>query len=301
MLHRTRAALATLTLLVAAPTLADEGMWLPEQLPDLADVLRARGLELDPARLGDLDAAPLNAVISLGGCSASFVSPEGLVITNHHCAVGALQHNSTAERNLFDDGFYAETLADEVSTGPGSRVYVTVGMTDVTDDVLDAIPAAANDMQRYEAIDTVRKELVAECEATPGYRCEVVSFYAGASYRLIRRLEIQDVRLVYAPAGGIGFFGGDEDNWMWPRHTGDWTFLRAYVAPDGSGAPYAPENVPYRPASHLEIRTTDLDPGDFVMVAGYPGGTYRFRTGSEMAWARDELYPRNVADRKSVV
>lgn len=294
------AALAA-ALLVAHPALADEGMWLPEQLPDLADTLETLGLELDPATLADLHAHPLAAVISLGGCSASFVSEHGLVVTNHHCAVGALQQNSDVDSNLLAEGFLAESRADEVWAGPGSRVYVTESIEDVTETVLGDIPTDADDVARFEAIDAAVKALVSECEAPGGVRCTVPAYHAGSSYRLVRQMEIEDVRIVYAPPEMVGFYGGDEDNWMWPRHAGDFAFFRAYVGPDGRPAPHAEENVPYAPPHHLEIRTEDMDEGDFVMVAGYPGRTYRQRTGGEMAWARDNTYPWNIATMEELL
>ena len=284
------------TLLVASQTAsADEGMWLPEQLPDVAERMRTLGLQLDPESLVDLHAHPLGAVVSLGGCSASFVSEHGLVVTNHHCAVGALQHNSTPELNLLDTGFLAQEREEEIWAGPGSRVLVTEEITDVTDEVLGGIGADATDLERYEAIDAAIKNIVSECESEEGRRCSVPSYFEGAQYRLIRQLEIEDVRIAYAPPSMVGFYGGDEDNWMWPRHVGDFTFFRAYVGPDGAPAAFSEENVPYTPPQHLEIRTTDLDEGDFVMVAGYPGRTYRFRSGDEMSWARTNTYPWNIA------
>jgi hypothetical protein len=274
-----------------------EGMWLPEQLDDpaVADALREAGLALDPAALGDLDAAPLDAIVSLGGCSASFVSPNGLVITNHHCVVGALQHNSTPEDNVLEEGVYAHTLEDERWSGPGSRVLVTQGMEDVTETVRAAVTRRMSDAEARAAIEDAQKALVAACEATPGVRCNVVAYDGGASYRLIEQLEIRDVRLVYAPPHMVGFYGGDEDNWVWPRHAGDFAFLRAYVAPDGSPAEYDEANVPFQPNNWLRIASAPVDEDDFVMVAGYPGRTYRHRLGSEMQNARDNVYPWNIA------
>lgn len=290
------------TLLVSAsPALADEGMWLPEQLEAVADVLRADGLALDPVALGDLGQAPLAAVISLGGCSASFVSAAGLVITNHHCAESALSFNSTGERNLLDEGFHARRREDEVWAGPGSRVYVTEAITDVSERVIGAATTATDDRARFEAIDRERKRIVAECESGPGVRCSVVPYFLGESWRLIRQLEIEDVRLVFAPAGAIGFYGGDEDNWMWPRHTGDYTFFRAYVQPDGTPGPHAATNVPYAPAHVLDLAVEGVDPGDFVMVAGYPGSTYRYRTAAEMAFAGEDSYPWQIEMMQRVI
>jgi hypothetical protein len=278
----------------ASAAWADEGMYLPEQLPALADTLREAGLELSADQLSDLSAAPLGAIISLGGCSASFVSAEGLVVTNHHCAVDALQQNSTAEENLLEDGFIAGDRAAERWAGPGSRVYITDAMTDVTETVVSAIASAASDRERFAAFDQASKALIAECEAPGGVRCELESYFGGQEYRLIRQVKIEDVRLVYAPPSGIGYYGGETDNWMWPRHTGDFTFFRAYVGPDGRPAPHSPDNVPFVPAQVLTVSTEGVADGSYVMVAGYPGGTYRYRTAAEMEHAEQVSYPWQI-------
>ncbi|WP_298337106.1 S46 family peptidase [uncultured Erythrobacter sp.] len=275
---------------LAAPALAKEGMFTPAQLPDIADQLQEAGLELDPSDLTDLTGFPMGAVISLGGCSASFVSAEGLVVTNHHCARGSVQFNSTAENNYLENGFLAGTKGDELPAAPGSRIYVTTELTDVTDRVregtLDMSP-----VDRYAAIEQRRKDITAECEAEPGFRCLVASFYGGAEYTLIKRLEVRDVRLVYAPADSIGKYGGDIDNWQWPRHTGDFAFYRAYVAPDGSAADFSEDNVPYAPEHHLKVNAAGLDDGDFVMVAGYPGSTNRYTLLAEVQNTFGWTYP----------
>jgi len=280
-------------LLLAAGTLvrADEGMWQPHQLPALGERLSALGLEIDPSRLTDLTGHPMNAVISLGGCTASFVSPEGLVVTNHHCAYGSIQYNSTEENNLIENGFLARTREEELFAGPGSRVLVTVEVSDVTGRVLGGIPEEMAGIERYEAIETARKALVADCESDAGHRCSVRSFHGGLEYYLIKALEIRDVRLVYAPARGIGNYGGDVDNWFWPRHTGDYSFYRAYVGPDGKPADFSQDNAPFRPPHHLKVATDDLGKGDFVMVAGYPGRTNRYRLASEVEDRFHWFYP----------
>lgn len=280
---------------------ADEGMWLPEQLPLVAEQLTRLGLALPVQTLASLDNGPLAAVVSLGGCSASFVSAHGLVVTNHHCAEGALSINSTPENNVLANGFHARTQAAEVWAGPGSRIYVTTQMDDVTAEVDAALLAASDDRARYDALDQVRKSLIAACEEPGGTRCSLASYHNGLSWRLIHQMEIEDVRLVYAPPSAIGFYGGDEDNWMWPRHTGDFTFFRAWVGPDGRPAPHSADNVPYRPAAHLALSVEGVDPGDFVMVAGYPGSTYRYRTASEMAWAEADEYPWQIGTMDEVL
>jgi len=282
---------AVLMLLCATSLTADEGMWQPSQLPELRDTLRDLGLELDPENLADLMQHPMNAVISLGGCTASFVSPEGLVVTNHHCAYGSIQHNSTDENNLIANGFLAKTQGDELPAAPGSRVLVTVAVEDVTESIMGRLPAGVEGRERYEAIENLEKEIVAGCEKDAGHRCNVYRFHGGLSYQLIKQLEIRDVRLVYAPSRDIGEFGGDIDNWMWPRHTGDYSFYRAYVDPQGHPADFSKDNQPYQPKHHLKVNTGDLSDGDFVMVAGYPGATYRYRLASEVENRINWYYP----------
>ncbi|WP_156170543.1 S46 family peptidase [Luteimonas sp. FCS-9] len=267
-------------------------MWVPQQLPEISPALRKAGLRLDANRLADLTGDPLGAVVSLGGCTASFVSPQGLAITNHHCAYGAIQLNSTPEKNLMRDGFNAATPGEEISAGPNARIYALDSIQDVTAEVRAAIDAAADGLGRTAALDAVEKSLVARCEAEPGYRCRLYSFLGGNSYRLFRNLEIRDVRLVYAPAGGIGSFGGDVDNWMWPRHTGDFAFYRAYVGRDGRPAEYAADNVPYTPRRFLRLADRPLREGEFVMVAGYPGRTSRYASASEFSETVAWRYPQ---------
>lgn len=287
--------LAAAVLLAAGAAHAGEGMWVPQQLPEIADPLQARGLQLDVDRLADLTGDPLGAVVSIGGCTAGFVSPDGLVATNHHCAYGAIQLNSTADNDLLTNGFHAAERSQELSAGPNARVYVIDAITDVTERVLAGITPRAGGAERTRAIDNAQKAIVAECEAEEGYRCTVYSFFGGLQYRLFRQLEIRDVRLVYAPPGAIGKYGGDVDNWMWPRHTGDFAFYRAYVGPDGKPAAHAEDNVPYRPRQHLRIAAEGLQAGEFAMVAGYPGRTFRYALAAEFQDTVEWNYPTNVA------
>ncbi|MCE7033265.1 S46 family peptidase [Lysobacter sp. GX 14042] len=266
-------------------------MWVPQQLPDIAGPLKQAGLELAPEQLADLTGDPMGAVVSLGGCTASFVSPQGLVVTNHHCAYGAIQLNSTAENNLIELGFNAGTKEGELSAGPNARIYVLDGITDVTAQVRATLEAAGDGRARTHALDALEKQLVADCETEPGYRCHLYSFLGGNDYRLFRNLEIRDVRLVHAPPNSVGSYGGDIDNWMWPRHTGDFSFYRAYVGPDGKPAPYSEDNVPYQPKHWLKVASQPLEAGDFVMVAGYPGRTFRWALADEFDATTGWSYP----------
>ena len=285
---------ALAVVMLATSASADEGMWQPRQMPELASQLKARGLQMDPDSLSNLAAKPLDAVISLGGCTASFVSPEGLVVTNHHCGYGAIQYNSTPDRDLLTNGFVAASLADELLADPNARVYVTQDISDVTARINEVLAPDMDGKARFDAIDARSKALVAECEQPGGLRCAVYNFHGGLQFSLIRQMEIKDVRLVYAPPESIGKFGGDEDNFEWPRHTGDWSFLRAYVGRDGKPAAYSRDNVPYKPKSWLQVSKDDLQTGDYVMVAGYPGSTNRYRLADEVQNAIDWRYPTSV-------
>ncbi len=284
----------TIVALCAAIATADEGMWMPQQVPQLAAELQKMGIKIDPQRFADLTGDPMGAVISLGGCSASFVSREGLVVTNHHCGFGALQFNSTPQRDLITNGFLAKTREEELPAGPGSRVFVTTNIEDVTPRVTGALDAKLSNIDREKAIDRNIKQLVEECEKPGGVRCRVAAFFEGTQYIRTTQMEIKDVRLVYAPALGVGDFGGETDNWMWPRHTGDWSYLRAYVGKDGKPADYSKDNVPYHPAHVLKVSTAGVNPGDPVIVAGYPGRTFRYRTAAEVQSMQDYSYPTTI-------
>jgi hypothetical protein len=281
-----------LSLLAAQLAHAGEGMWVPQQLPEIAGPLKKAGLKLSPQQLSNLTGDPMGAVVALGGCTASFVSPNGLVVTNHHCAYGAIQLNSTAENNLIKNGFNAPATTDEVSAGPNARVFVLDEITDVTKDAKAAIAAAGSDaLARTKALETFEKKLIADCEADAGFRCRLYSFSGGNTYRLFKNLEIKDVRLAYAPPGSVGKYGGDIDNWMWPRHTGDFAFYRAYVGKDGKPAAFSKDNVPYQPKHWLKFADQPLGEGDFVMVAGYPGSTNRYALAAEFDNTAAWTYP----------
>ncbi|HJQ38654.1 MAG TPA: S46 family peptidase [Thermoanaerobaculia bacterium] len=286
-----------LSLLVALPAFADEGYWMPQQLPALGEELKKLGLQLDPAQLGDLTGFPLGAVVQVTGCSASFVSPDGLIATNHHCVYGALQFNATPQNDIIRNGFLAKTMKEEINATPDTRVYVTTSIEDVTKQILGSFPAKTDDIARAKLITRRKRQMIDDCEKPGGLRCNVASFFEGAQYVKITQMEIRDVRLVYAPALGVGNFGDEVDNWMWPRHTGDFGFYRAYVGPDGKTADASPNNVPFHPKHWLKISTRDLDEGDLVLLAGYPGISYRHRTAYEVETAEQFSLPTGVRYR----
>jgi hypothetical protein len=278
MLRQSLLAWMVVSILAIPPLAGVEGKWTPRQVLELDPAwLRELGLELPPQKLWDPQrgAGLLAAAVNIGGCSAGFVSETGLILTNHHCLFGVLQEHSTPQRDLMTHGFLARTPQEELR-GRTTRVTVPRRFTDVTRQVLAAVPAGASGLARWEAIEKKQKELVAECEKQPGARCRVAVFDGGVEYTLVESLELDDVRLVYAPARAIGEYGGEIDNWMWPRHTGDFAVARAYK--DGK---------PYRPEYWFPISRAGVKPGDFVMVLGYPGRTVRSLTAAEMALQRD--------------
>lgn len=271
-----------MAMMLAPAAQADEGMWMPAQLPSIGKQLREAGFQGNPADLADLTRAPLNAVVKVGGATGSFVSDDGLVLTNHHVAFGVIQYNSNAQRDLIQNGFVSHARGEELPANPDFRLRVTTGFDKVSDKVYGAARGKTG-RAYFDAVDAISKTLVAECEREPGVRCSVVNMFYGRDFYLVKQLELRDVRLVYAPPRAIGNYGDEVDNFVWPRHAGDFTLLRAYVGPDGKPADYAKDNVPYHPPAHLQVAREGVHEGDFVMLAGYPGITYRHRTAAEFA------------------
>ncbi len=288
---------ALLALGLHVPGHADEGQWMPKQIPELPKAqLQALGLRVEPSALWNpSDGGLMRAIVQLSGCSSGFVSAKGLLATNHHCAYGAIQSNSSVEHDYLRDGFVAATLADELPA-PGSTAKVLESTEDVSAAIRAIAEAEPDAARRARAVDRERARMVSECEnAHPGRSCQVAEFYNGHEYQLLRYLELLDVRLVYAPPSSIGNFGGEIDNWMWPRHTGDFSLMRAYVAPDGTPAAFSTDNVPYVPERHLEIGPEGVGPGDFVAILGYPGRTERYLPAPEVERQLEQFLPARVA------
>ena len=276
---------------------ADEGQWQPYQLKQLKAELKKIGIAIPAEKLADLSKHPMSAMVSTGGCSASFVSNAGLIVTNHHCGYAAIQRNSTPENNLIANGFLAKTRAEELPAGSGTNIFITDKVDNVTDQVTKGLSDALSGKDRHQQIQNRIKNIIAECEQDKAYRCSVPSFHRGLEYYRIRQMMIRDVRLVYAPSDKIGNYGGDIDNFEWPRHTGDFSFLRAYVGKDGRPADPSPDNVPYHSKDFLVVSAEGLKNGDPILLAGYPGRTSRYKLPAEIRFARDVDYPISAAER----
>lgn len=282
--------LSTFSFSFAAPA-PDEGMYTPEQIAKLG--LAKRGLKIKPIDIYNPAGGGLtDAVIRLSiGCTAEFVSPDGLILTNHHCGFDALVSASTPDRDLVEKGFKADNRAGEISA-KGYSIFVTNRVQDVTAKVRGGTEALTGDALAA-ALKTNADELqAAEQEKAPaGSTIRIQALNSGFFYYLYQTSQIKDVRVVYAPPRNIGVFGGDPDNFEWTRHTGDFTFLRAYTAPDGSSAEYSPNNVPLKPRKYLTMNIGGLKENDFVFVLGYPGGTTRYRESWSIEYARDANFP----------
>jgi len=272
---------------------ADEGMFPISELATLD--LASRGLQLSPEEIFNPDAVSLvDGICRVNGCTGSFVSPDGLIITNHHCAFDAIQKGSSPQRDLLTDGFLAATRREEIPA-PNYTVRITESYTDVSDQVLTVVTPEMPFLERTKAIERRRKELELAAEKEhPGLRAEVAEMFVGKTYVLFLYTYLKDVRLVFAPPIAIGAFGGEEDNWEWPRHTGDFSFLRAYTGPDGKPAEYAAENVPYQPKRHLKVNPAGIDEDEPVFLLGYPGRTVRNRTASFVRYEQNVRLPAIV-------
>ncbi len=268
-----------LFLAVFAP--ADEGMWMPHQMTDLN--LKSLGLQMNPADLYKKDGTGLmSAVVYLGGGTGEFVSKEGLILTNHHVAFGALQRASTPEKDYIQNGFIAWNKQEEIPSR-GSYADVLLGYEEITERVMSALEPSMSYRQKYDTLEKTSKKIIAEAEKQgPDIRARVASMYSGNQYYLYLFKRLKDIRIVYAPPRDLGTYGGDIDNWMWPRHTCDFAFFRAYVSKDNMGVEYSPDNIPYKPKSILKISLEGFQEDDFSFVMGFPGRTYRNYTLSEL-------------------
>jgi len=284
--------LTILSLLIVAmfPSVPDEGMFPLSEISNLD--LNSAGLKISVDEVYNSDGVSLvDALVKVGGCTGSFVSPDGLIITNHHCSFGAVRKASTIENNYLENGFLAETREEEIPA-EGYTCRITVSYKDVSSEILEAANQADDITERTKAIRKKIKEIVKkEEEKDSTIKAEVSEMFVGQSYLLFRYKTIKDVRLVYIPPLSIGEFGGESDNWVWPRHTGDFSFLRAYVAPNGSPADYSEENVPFTPKKYLEVNPNGVSEEDFVFLLGYPGRTYKHQPSQFLKFQMEYQLP----------
>jgi hypothetical protein len=282
--------LGTTLSLNPAVAVPDQGMYPP--LAIRKDALTKAGLRMDPDMVLSLtQKGLLPALVRVGGCSGSFVSQEGLLVTNHHCAFDAVAGASTPQQNYLERGFYARKLAEEIPA-KGLSLRITVGFEDCSEKILTDLPDIDKPVERQKAI----KERMGKIEKAALARdssstFEVSEMFPGKSYVLFQYMVLRDIRIVYAPSRAIGEFGGESDNWVWPRHTGDFTFLRAYAGPKGQNRAYDPENIPFKPMAYLPIAAKPLADNDFVMIMGYPGRTFRHFPASYLRYQAEKLLP----------
>jgi hypothetical protein len=292
--------LTAVILIFAVASFADEGMWTMDQLSLLR--LNEKGLEIPVEAIYTPDGdCLLDAIVLLGGGTSEFVSPKGLMLTNHHVAFGAVQRASTQGTDYLTDGFLANSLEEEIQA-PGVNAQIIQEIRDVTSEVLKAGDGIEGLVERDRAINAKIQEIEDQIEAdAEDINANIAAMYNGKSYILYVYKRFDDVRIVYMPPMAIGNYGGDIDNWMWPRHTGDFAFARVYVSPDGVGRKYHPENVPYEPKTWLKISNSDLDDGDFTFVLGYPGTTTRYRTSHSAKFWETLFLPGQIQLFKDII
>ena len=279
---------------------ADEGMWL---LPYLQKMniknMKERGCRLSAEEIYSVNHSSLKDAIVIfgGGCTGEIVSPEGLLFTNHHCGYGSIQSLSSVEHDYLKNGFWAMSQAEELPA-PGLEVRFIRKIADVTPEVMGNVPSIAS-QQEYDRI--TRENIAAVKERlrkeNPDMEIDVESFFGGNQFFAFVMEVYTDVRLVGAPPSSIGKFGGDTDNWMWPRHTGDFSIFRVYAGKDNRPADYSPENRPYKAEKFLKISLDGVDEGDFAMVMGFPGSTERYATSYEIDNLLQGQHPQRIAIR----
>lgn len=276
---------------------ADEGMWLPFLIGQKKYAeMQKLGLKLTPQQLYDINNASLkDAIVRLdgGGCTGEMISSEGLLLTNHHCGYGNIQSHSTVDHDYLTDGFWALNRGEELMN-EGKTASFLIRIEDVTEQVLANVTDTMSEADRSEAINEAAKKIEKEAIGDTHYEATVKSMFAGNEYYLFVYETFMDVRLVGAPPSSIGKFGGDTDNWIWPRHTGDFSIFRVYMSPDGTPAKYSTDNVPYKPKSFLPISLNGVQENDYAMIFGYPGTTDRYLTSYGIELKCEQLNPATV-------
>ena len=280
------------------PVRADEGMWIPMLLGKNEAAMQKAGMKISAKDIYDINNACLKDAVMLfgGGCTGEYISAEGLVLTNHHCGYNYITKHSTVEHDYLTNGFWAMSRAEELPC-PGLTVTRLVRMEDVTKAVLSGINNNTPEEERIKMVEQNIKEIAKKAVEGTHYKAVIKPFYYGNQYFMYINEIFTDVRLVGAPPSNIGKFGGDTDNWMWPRHTGDFSMFRVYVDENNKPAPYSKENKPYKPLKHLEISLNGVDEGDFTFVFGYPGTTRRYVTSDAVDLAANVENPIRIGLR----
>lgn len=281
---------------------ADEGMWLPSLVGKLnIQKMNSMGCKLTADQIYSINQSSLkDAVVALdrGSCTAEIVSADGLLLTNHHCGFGEIQAHSSVEHDYLRDGFWALKREEELPN-PGKTVTFLIRMEDVTDQVLKNVTDQMDDQARSTTVREAAAKIEKEAKGSTAYETRVKSLFETNKYYLFVSQTFRDVRLVGTPPQSIGKFGGETDNWMWPRHTGDFSMFRIYCSPDGKPAEYSKDNVPYHPRSFLPISLKGVEKNDFTMVMGYPGTTTRYRTSNEVKYTMDVVNEVRIKVREA--
>jgi len=289
-------------LILNLSTKADEGMWLPSLIGKLnIQKMNSIGCKMTAEQIYSINQSSLkDAVVALdrGSCTAEIVSADGLLLTNHHCGFGEIQAHSSVEHDYLRDGFWALKHEDELSN-PGKTVTFLIRMEDVTDQVLQNVTDQMDDQTRLSKVRDAASKIEKEAKGETTYETRVRSLFESNKYYLFVTETFKDIRLVGTPPQSIGKFGGETDNWMWPRHTGDFSMFRVYCSPDGKPAEYSKDNVPYHPKSFLPISLKGVEKNDFAIVMGYPGTTTRYRTSNEVKYTMDVVNTARITVREA--
>ncbi len=295
-------ALLVIMFVLNLPSKADEGMWLPSLVGKLnIQKMNSLGSNLTAEQIYSINHSSLkDAVVALdrGSCTAELVSADGLLLTNHHCGFGEIQSHSSVEHDYLQDGFWAMKREEELSN-PGKTVTFLIRMEDVTDQVLKNVTSEMDDQTRIAKVREASSAIEKEAKGESDYETRVRSLFESNKYYLFVTETFKDIRLVGAPPQSIGKFGGETDNWMWPRHTGDFSMFRIYCSPDGKPAEYSKDNVPYHPKKFLPVSLKGIEKNDFAMVMGYPGTTKRYLAASEVKYNMDIVNEVRITAREA--
>ncbi|MCE3283288.1 MAG: serine protease, partial [Chitinophagaceae bacterium] len=282
---------------------ADEGMWLPQLLQSLNETdMKKRGMKISAADIYSVNKGSLkDAIVSFGGfCTAEVISDKGLLLTNHHCGFDKIQDHSTLQNNYIRDGFWARNMNEELPN-PGLTATFIIRIEEVTATILKNIPNGLVDKERQALVDKNIDALKKTAKKEPYQEILIKPFFEGNKYFLFVTEVYKDVRMVGAPPSAIGNFGKDTDNWMWPRHTGDFSLFRIYAGKDNKPAEYSAENVPYKPKRSLKLSLDGVKENDFTMVFGFPGRTYQYLHSAAVQQIMEVNDPAKIKVRGNIL